>query len=114
MYMVKSRQQRVLSILDSKNIEYEVVDISGENSEGAREFMKNNSTSFGSTMSDPNPNHPLPPQIFNDGEYCGDYDMFDMANEAGNMKTFLKLCEDKENDKVSRVEMILKQIPLAE
>ncbi|KAL1380247.1 hypothetical protein pipiens_014351 [Culex pipiens pipiens] len=45
----------------------------------------------GSTISDPTPRHPLPPQLFNDSEYCGDYDDFDLANEIDNLEVFLKL-----------------------
>lgn len=58
-------------ILDSKNIKYEVIDIAEPGSEEEKDFMQNNSTANGSTISDPNPRHPLPPQIFNDKQYCG-------------------------------------------
>ncbi|CAH1117400.1 unnamed protein product [Phaedon cochleariae] len=88
---VKKRQQRVLLILDSKNVKYEVIDIAEPGSEESKDFMQNNSTALGGTISDPNPRHPLPPQIFNDDLYCGDYDMFDMANEIDEMEQFLKL-----------------------
>ncbi|XP_049822323.1 SH3 domain-binding glutamic acid-rich protein homolog [Aethina tumida] len=91
---VKKRQQRVLLILDSKNIKYDVVDIAEPGSEEDKDFMQNSSTSNGATISDPNPRHPLPPQIFNDDVYCGDYDMFDMANEVDEMEKFLKLAPD--------------------
>ncbi|XP_044751988.1 SH3 domain-binding glutamic acid-rich protein homolog [Coccinella septempunctata] len=88
---VKKRQQRVLLILDSKNIKYDVIDIAEPGSEEQKDFMQNNSTSLGETIGDPNPRHPLPPQIFNDDVYCGDYDQFDMANEIDEMEKFLKL-----------------------
>lgn len=68
---MKKRQQRVLLILDSKNIKYEVIDIAEPGSEEQKDFMQNNSTSSGGTISDPNPRHPLPPQIFNEDTYCG-------------------------------------------
>lgn len=68
---MKKRQQRVLLILDSKNVKYEVIDIAEPGAEEAKDFMQNNSTSMGCTISDPNPRHPLPPQIFNDDVYCG-------------------------------------------
>lgn len=58
-------------ILDSKSIKYEVVDIAEPNSEDAKEFMQNNATSLGATVGDMNPRSPLPPQIFNDTDYCG-------------------------------------------
>lgn len=90
-YQVKKRQQRVLMILDSKNIQYDTVDITEPGKESEKEMMQNKSTSNGGTVSDPEPRHPLPPQIFNDEEYCGDYDAFDMANEIDTLEVFLKL-----------------------
>ncbi|XP_063378838.1 SH3 domain-binding glutamic acid-rich protein-like [Cydia fagiglandana] len=88
---VKKRQQRVMMILDSKNIKYDIIDIAEPGREADKDFMQNNSTSNGGTVSDPNPRSPLPPQIFNDEEYCGDYDQFDMANEVDTLEVFLKV-----------------------
>lgn len=78
-------------ILDSKNISYEVIDITEPGREADKEFMQNNSTSNGATVSDPEPRHALPPQIFNEEEYCGDYDAFDLANEIDTLEQFLKV-----------------------
>jgi glutaredoxin len=61
---VKKHQQRVLMILDSKNVEYVVVDITEPGKENEKEFMQQNSNAKESK-------HPLPPQIFNGEEYCG-------------------------------------------
>lgn len=58
-------------ILDSKNIKYEIIDITEPGRESDKDFMQNNSKSNGATVSDPNPRSPLPPQVFNDDEYCG-------------------------------------------
>ncbi|KAK9729979.1 SH3-binding, glutamic acid-rich protein [Popillia japonica] len=91
---VKKRQQRVLMILDSRTIKYDVVDIAEPGNEEHKDFMQNKSTSLGATVSDTNPRHPLPPQIFNDDLYCGDYDQFDMANEIDELEKFLKLAPD--------------------
>ncbi|KAK5646010.1 hypothetical protein RI129_004474 [Pyrocoelia pectoralis] len=91
---VKKRQQRVLMILDSKNIKYDVVDIAEPGNEDAKEFMQSNAKSFGATIGDANPRSPLPPQIFNDEDYCGDYDQFDTANEIDEIEKFLKLPYD--------------------
>uniref|UniRef100_A0A6B2EN78 Uncharacterized protein n=1 Tax=Phlebotomus kandelakii TaxID=1109342 RepID=A0A6B2EN78_9DIPT len=88
---VKKRQQRVLMILDSKNIQYEVVDIAEPGQEAEKELMHTKSTSNGATGSDPSPRHPLPPQIYNDADYCGDYDNFDLANEVDTLEQFLKI-----------------------
>jgi SH3 domain-binding glutamic acid-rich protein len=90
-FQVKKRQQRVLMILDSKCIKYSTVDITEPGQEGEKDFMQTNSTKKGVTVSDPNPRHALPPQLFNDETYCGDYDDFDMANEIDSLEQFLKL-----------------------
>uniref|UniRef100_A0A182PRE0 SH3 domain-binding glutamic acid-rich-like protein n=1 Tax=Anopheles epiroticus TaxID=199890 RepID=A0A182PRE0_9DIPT len=89
--LVKKRQQRVTMIMDSKHIEYTVIDITEPGQEAEKDFMQTNAQHKGCTISDPNPRHALPPQLFNDTEYCGDYDDFDMANEVDNLEVFLKL-----------------------
>lgn len=61
---VKKRQQRVTMILDSKNVEYTVIDIAEPGRESDKEFMQENSKAKDSK-------HPLPPQIFNGDHYCG-------------------------------------------
>lgn len=58
-------------ILDSKNISYEVIDITEPGKEAEKEFMQEKSTNKGATISDQDPRHALPPQIFADTEYCG-------------------------------------------
>ncbi|XP_058829433.1 midasin-like [Topomyia yanbarensis] len=88
---VKKRQQRVTMILDSKHITYSIIDITEPGQEGEKDFMQKNSEHCGATISDQNPRHPLPPQLFNDTDYCGDYDDFDLANEIDNLEVFLKL-----------------------
>jgi len=92
---VKKRQQKILMILDSKNIKYDIIDISEPGLEEKKNFMQTNSTSKGATASDPDPRHPLPPQVFNDEEYCGDYDEFELANEVDNLEVFLKLTPEE-------------------
>jgi len=64
MLQVKKRQQRVLMILDSKNVEYEIIDITEPGKELEKEFMQANSNAR-------NNKYPLPPQIFNEDDYCG-------------------------------------------
>lgn len=88
---VKKRQQRVSMILDSKHITYTIIDITEPGQEAEKDFMQKNSEHNGATISDQNPRHPLPPQMFNDAEYCGDYDDFDLANEVDNLEVFLKI-----------------------
>ncbi|XP_075234031.1 SH3 domain-binding glutamic acid-rich protein-like [Lycorma delicatula] len=83
---VKKRQQRVLMILDSKNITYDTLDITEPGKESDKEFMQQNSKTRESK-------HPLPPQIFNEDIYCGDYEDFDIANENDELEKFLKMPE---------------------
>ncbi|XP_017286648.1 SH3 domain-binding glutamic acid-rich-like protein 3 [Kryptolebias marmoratus] len=76
---VKSQQSEVIRILESKSIPYELVDISlgGE----LRDEMRNKA-------GDP---AAVPPQLFNEDQYCGNYEMFSEAVEADTVKQFLKL-----------------------
>ncbi|XP_014279105.1 SH3 domain-binding glutamic acid-rich protein homolog isoform X1 [Halyomorpha halys] len=81
---VKKRQQRIMMILDSKGIKYEAIDITEPGKELEKQFMQDNAKAKDSK-------HPLPPQIFNEEDYCGDYDGFDLANENDVLEAFLKL-----------------------
>ncbi|KMQ86883.1 sh3 domain-binding glutamic acid-rich protein [Lasius niger] len=81
---VKKRQQRVTMILDSKNVEYEIIDITEPGKELEKEFMQANSNARTNK-------YPLPPQIFNEDDYCGDYEDFDLANELDELEKFLKV-----------------------
>nr|CAD7203019.1 unnamed protein product [Timema douglasi]CAD7403602.1 unnamed protein product [Timema poppensis] len=94
---VKKHQQRVMMILDSKNIEYTTVDITEPGKENEKEFMQQNSKTNDSK-------HPLPPQLFNEELYCGDYEAFDLANEIDELDKFLKM-----SPSVSKAEIILDQ-----
>lgn len=78
-------------ILDSKNIKYEVVDITEPTLLEEKDFMLTNATEKGITVSDTDPRHPLPPQIFNGTDYCGDYNSFELANECDTLEQFLKI-----------------------
>ncbi|XP_076383758.1 SH3 domain-binding glutamic acid-rich protein homolog isoform X2 [Megalopta genalis] len=71
-------------ILDSKNVEYETIDITEPGKEMEKEFMQSNSIARDSK-------YPLPPQIFHEEEYCGDYEDFDLANEMDELEEFLKV-----------------------
>ncbi|KAF3707736.1 SH3 domain-binding glutamic acid-rich-like protein 3 [Channa argus] len=76
---VKSQQAEVRRILDTKSIKYELIDISV--GEKLRDEMR-------SKAGDPSA---VPPQIFNEDQYCGNYDMFYEAVEADTVEQFLKL-----------------------
>lgn len=56
-------------ILDSKSIDYTVIDITEPGKETEKEFMQQNSKS--STTDSTVKANPLPPQIFNEDDYCG-------------------------------------------
>lgn len=71
-------------ILDSKSIEYVTVDITEPGNETEKEFMQQNGKARSSK-------YPLPPQLFNEEEYCGDYEDFDLANEVDELEKFLKM-----------------------
>jgi len=72
-------------ILDGMGIEYEAIDITLPGKENEREFMRNHSKqSEGHSV-------PLPPQIFYNDEYIGDYFDFDNAVEDNSLVQFLKL-----------------------
>ncbi|XP_057325195.1 SH3 domain-binding glutamic acid-rich protein homolog [Microplitis mediator] len=92
---VKKRQQRVLMILDSKNVEYEIIDITEPGKEDDKEYMQTNANPKDSK-------YPLPPQIFNEEDYCGDYEDFDLANEIDELEKFLKIIplDDSADDNI--------------
>lgn len=76
---IKSQQSDVIRILDSKGIKYELIDISlgGE----LRDEMR-------SKAGDPKA---APPQLFNEDQYCGNFEMFEVAVEEDTVEQFLKL-----------------------
>ncbi|CAG0901804.1 unnamed protein product [Cyprideis torosa] len=94
---VKKRQQRVVMILDSKAIKYDLVDIGEPGMEDEKDFMHQNANAKTAK-------HPLPPQIFNQDAYCGDYEEFDEANETDTLENFLKLNADELKEIKAQVE----------
>ena len=77
-------------------IEFSVVDISAPGMDKLRIFMKEKSKKrVGERF-------PKPPQIFNNDQYCGDYEDFDQANEEGTLPSFLGIL--LEDDSVSITE----------
>ncbi|XP_028317098.1 SH3 domain-binding glutamic acid-rich-like protein 3 [Gouania willdenowi] len=76
---VKSQQAEVMRILDSKSIQYELIDISLGTE--LRDEMRNKA-------GDPTA---VPPQIFNEDQYCGNYEMFSDAVEEDKVEQFLKM-----------------------
>ncbi|KAJ8340794.1 hypothetical protein SKAU_G00330850 [Synaphobranchus kaupii] len=76
---VKSQQAEIMRILESKSIQYELIDISVGGA--VREEMR---CKAGKPTA-------VPPQIFNDDQYCGDYQVFSEAVEDDAVEQFLKL-----------------------
>ncbi|KAJ7991405.1 hypothetical protein DPEC_G00283500 [Dallia pectoralis] len=76
---VKSQQAEVIRILESKSIQYELIDISVGGD--VRDEMRSKAG---------NPTA-VPPQLFNDDQYCGNYEMFSDAVEDDKVTQFLKL-----------------------
>lgn len=76
---MKKRQERIFSVLSSKKILFEVVDIS-QNSED-KDLMRKRAG---------NPTA-LPPQICNGDVYCGDFAAFENAVEMEELEAFLQL-----------------------
>ncbi|XP_054461943.1 SH3 domain-binding glutamic acid-rich-like protein 3 [Anoplopoma fimbria] len=75
---VKSQQAEVMRILDSKSIQYELIDISV-----GRDVCDEMRSKAGNPAA-------VPPQLFNEDQYCGDYEMFSDAVEADTVDQFLK------------------------
>ncbi|XP_007903235.1 SH3 domain-binding glutamic acid-rich-like protein 2 [Callorhinchus milii] len=83
--MIKKRQHDVVGFLESNKIEFEEIDITM--SEDQRRWMYNNIPQ----EKQPAVGNPLPPQIFNNDTYCGDYDAFFESKENNSVSTFLGL-----------------------
>nr|XP_025044920.1 SH3 domain-binding glutamic acid-rich-like protein 2 [Pelodiscus sinensis] len=82
---IKKRQQDVVQFLEANRIDFEEVDITM--SEEQRQWMYKNIPE----ERQPAQGNPLPPQIFNDDQYCGDYDCFFEAKESNTVFSFLGL-----------------------
>jgi len=80
-----THQHRILMIMESMKFDYEVVDIAGPGMDEAKDFMRANSKKKEGTR------HALPPQIFNEEKYCGNFEDFDIANEDDTLEEFLLL-----------------------
>lgn len=64
LFKVKKRQQRAQFIMDSLGVNYEKIDITEPEYEAEKLRMKE-------VCKSRNDQQPLPPQFFNDEEYCG-------------------------------------------
>lgn len=80
---IVTHQQRIFMILNSLGIPNEPVDISAPGMENERDFMREK------CKKKEGQRHALPPQIFNDKEYRGTFEDFDIANEDDVLEEFL-------------------------
>ncbi|XP_066555700.1 SH3 domain-binding glutamic acid-rich protein isoform X4 [Amia ocellicauda] len=82
---IKKKQQEVVGFLEANKIDYAQMDIASN--EENRMWMREN------VPGDKKPTNgiPLPPQIFNEEGYCGDYETFFDAKEDNRVFAFLGL-----------------------
>ncbi|XP_051782813.1 SH3 domain-binding glutamic acid-rich protein isoform X7 [Erpetoichthys calabaricus] len=82
---IKKKQQDVVGFLEANGIDHEQLDIACN--EDNRMWMRENVPG----EKKPTNGIPLPPQIFNDQSYCGDYETFFDAKEQNQVFAFLGL-----------------------
>uniref|UniRef100_A0A3B1JIR8 SH3 domain-binding glutamic acid-rich-like protein n=1 Tax=Astyanax mexicanus TaxID=7994 RepID=A0A3B1JIR8_ASTMX len=82
---VKKNQQAVVGFLEANRISFEEVDITML--EEQRLWMYQNIPE----EKRPEKGNPLPPQIFNETVYCGDYEDFFQSKETNTVFSFLRL-----------------------
>ncbi|XP_077063750.1 SH3 domain-binding glutamic acid-rich protein isoform X13 [Siphateles boraxobius] len=82
---IKKKQQDVVGFLEALKIDYAQLDIASN--EDNRLWMRENVPG----EKKPTSGIPLPPQIFNEEMYCGDYDTFFDAKEDNTVYEFLGL-----------------------
>jgi glutaredoxin len=82
---IRSHQEFILSVLKARKIDYEEIDISDPARETDKKFMREKTP-----PKDGKPNV-LPPQIFNDDNYCCDYESFHDAVECNTINELLGL-----------------------
>lgn len=82
---IKKQQQDVMGFLSANKIEFEECDIAAN--EDNRKWMRENVPE----EARPAAGNPLPPQIFNQDRYCGNYEAFFDAREDNIVYAFLGL-----------------------
>ncbi|KAG6932783.1 SH3 domain binding glutamate rich protein [Chelydra serpentina] len=82
---IKKKQQEVVGFLEANKIDFKQMDIAGD--EDNRKWMRENVPG----EKKPQNGIPLPPQIFNEEQYCGDFESFFSAKEENIIYSFLGL-----------------------
>ncbi|XP_073719225.1 SH3 domain-binding glutamic acid-rich protein isoform X3 [Misgurnus anguillicaudatus] len=95
---IKKKQQDVVGFLEALKIDYTQLDIASN--EVNRQWMRENVPG----EKKPTNGIPLPPQIFNEEMYCGDYDTFFNAKEDNAVYEFLGLTPPPESKEAKNAE----------
>ncbi|XP_008947203.1 PREDICTED: SH3 domain-binding glutamic acid-rich protein [Merops nubicus] len=98
---IKKKQQEVVGFLEANKIDFQQMDIAGD--EDNRKWMRENVPG----EKKPQNGIPLPPQIFNEERYCGDFESFFSAKEENIIYSFLGLAPPpgtKETEKPNAVD----------
>ncbi|XP_054510609.2 SH3 domain-binding glutamic acid-rich protein [Agelaius phoeniceus] len=98
---IKKKQQEVVGFLEANKIDFQQMDIAGD--EDNRKWMRENVPG----EKKPQNGIPLPPQIFNEERYCGDFESFFSAKEENIIYSFLGLAPPpgtKESEKSDATE----------
>lgn len=82
--MMKVEQEYIKRILESKNIDYEEIDVGDPHQAKEKEFMQ-------VTLKVDDDGVPLPPQLFNNNKYRGDFAGFFHAVETETLFRYLDL-----------------------
>ncbi|XP_069802437.1 SH3 domain-binding glutamic acid-rich protein [Dendropsophus ebraccatus] len=82
---IKKKQQEVLGFLEANKIDFVEKDIACNDDN--RQWMRDNVPG----EKKPKNGIPLPPQIFNEEQYCGDFESFFDAKEGNEIYVFLGL-----------------------
>ncbi|GFS32274.1 SH3 domain-binding glutamic acid-rich protein homolog [Trichonephila inaurata madagascariensis] len=91
---VRKHQQRVVFILQGLPIDLQIIDVTDPGREEDLTFMQEEAKKHDKKTQ-------LPPQIFNENEYCGDYADFELANDDDEILRFLKLEDGKSKSESS-------------
>ncbi|XP_059672051.1 SH3 domain-binding glutamic acid-rich protein [Gavia stellata] len=101
---IKKKQQEVVGFLEANKIDFQQMDIAGD--EDNRKWMRENVPG----EKKPQNGIPLPPQIFNEERYCGDFESFFSAKEENIIYSFLGLApppgtkETEQSDAMDKTE----------
>uniref|UniRef100_A0A9J7X2A5 SH3 domain binding glutamate-rich protein n=1 Tax=Cyprinus carpio carpio TaxID=630221 RepID=A0A9J7X2A5_CYPCA len=99
---IKKKQQDVVGFLEALKIDYAQLDIASN--EDNRMWMRENVPG----EKKPTSGIPLPPQIFNEEMYCGDYDTFFEAKEDNSVYEFLGLTPPPGSKEAQQAENVQK------